>query len=64
MMNVEQENALLKATLKEILSIDDAAGRGDQPGCMPMRYALSGSLRYRWMDIRLKAKQLLDGKVG
>ena len=64
MMNVEQENALLRATLKEILAIDEAANAGDQPGCMPMKYSLEGPLRYRWIDIKRKAQQLLHGQVG
>ena len=60
-MNDAQKVALLESTLREILSLDEAAGRGDQPGCMPFQYALSGNLRYRWIDIRVKARKLLNG---
>jgi hypothetical protein len=60
-MNDAQKVALLESTLREILAIDEEAGRGNRPGCMPMQYSLSGELRYRWIDIRVKAKQLLNG---
>jgi hypothetical protein len=62
-MNDAQKAALLEATLKEILSLDEEAAKGNRPGCMPFQYALSGELRYRWIDIRVKAKQLLAGNV-
>lgn len=62
-MNADQKVALLESTLREILSLDETAARGDQPGCMPFQYALSGSLRYRWIDIRVKAKKLLNGEA-
>lgn len=60
-MNDAQKAALLESTLREILRLDEEAGKGNRPGCMPFQYALSGELRYRWIDIRVKAKQLLDG---
>ena len=62
-MNDSQKAALLESTLREILRIDEEAAAGTRPGCMPFQYALSGQLRYRWIDIRVKAKQLLDGNV-
>ena len=62
-MNDAQKAVLLEATLKEILALDEEAAKGNRPGCMPFQYALSGELRYRWIDIRVKARQLLDGKV-
>jgi len=62
-MNDAQKVALLEGTLKEILALDEEAAKGNRPGCMPFQYALSGELRYRWIDIRVKAKQLLEGNV-
>jgi hypothetical protein len=63
MINDAQKVALLESTLREILRLDEEAGRGNKPGSMPFRYALSGDLRLRWIDIRVKAQQLLDGTV-
>ena len=60
-MNDAQKAALLESTLREILRIDEAAAQGNQPGCLPFQYALSGELRYRWIDIRVKARKLLNG---
>ena len=61
-MNAEQKAALLESTLREILRIDEEAARGDRPGSTPFQYALSGDLRYRWIDIRVKARKLLSGE--
>jgi len=55
--------AMAESLIRDILRLDEEAGKGNQPGCMPLQYALSGELRYRWIDIRVKAKQLLEGKV-
>ncbi len=64
-MNAEQKAALLESTLREILRLDEEAASGIRPGCMPFQYALEGELRYRWIDIRVKAKKLLNGeKIG
>ena len=62
-MNDTQKIALLEATLREILKVDEDAAKGNVPGCMPFQYALDGELRYRWIDIKMKAKQLLNGTV-
>ncbi len=62
-MNAEQKAALLESTLREILRLDEEAARGDRPGCMPFQYALEGELRYRWIDIRVKARKLLNGEA-
>ena len=61
-MNADQKAALLESTLREILRLDEEAGKGERAGCMPFQYALSGELRYRWIDIRVKAKKLLNGE--
>ena len=55
--------ALLEGTLKEILRINEEAGKGCNPGSMPFECALEGKLFYEWLDIREKAKGLLKGNV-
>jgi hypothetical protein len=55
--------ALLESTLREILKIDEEAGKGNTPGSMPFYYSLDGDLRYRWIDIRHRARELLKGEA-
>lgn len=62
-MDDSKKVVLLESTLREILSINDAAGKGNAPGCLPLEVALDGSLLWRWVDIREKAKGLLKGEA-
>lgn len=61
-MDDSKKVVLLESALREILRIDEEAGRGDRPGSTPFCYALSGELRYSWLDIRGKVKALLNGQ--
>ena len=62
-MDDSKKVVLLESTLREILSINDAASKGNEPGSIPLECALEGSLLYRWIDIREKAKGLLKGEA-
>lgn len=57
-MTMEQENALLRATLREILRIDEAASREKE--CISIDDALTGELLEQYRDIRRKARILVE----
>jgi hypothetical protein len=63
-MDDAKKVVLLESTLREILRIDEEAGKGNAPGSVPFYYSLDGDLRYRWIDIRHRAKELLEGRAG
>lgn len=57
-MNLEQEKALLEATVREFLRIAEAAET--EKSCVAFEDALDGRLRDEWVSIRRKAKYLLE----
>lgn len=55
-LSPEQEVALLRATVGEILSIDDEAGQ--TPGCVAVEDAFEGRPLRRWLQIKDRIRAL------
>jgi hypothetical protein len=62
-MDDSKKVVLLESTLREILRINEEAGKNAAYGSIPLECALDGTLLYRWIDIREKAKGLLKGEA-
>lgn len=58
MLKLEKENALLRATLREILRIDEVART--EPGNVAFEDALTGRTQRQYRDIRVKAELLVE----